>query len=131
MVLPDLRQRNPGVARTAVRLRGFQSGESRRPGQPLLQSARVLESGIWRIGNGPGRVEDLRGFGGAYEDLGILKDITFGRFSAQVKFEMINVFNRHYFADPETNLGSPYFGQVTGMGWQSPRQGQIGLRFDW
>ena len=73
----------------------------------------------------------LRGFGGAYEDLGIIKDIRFGRYTAQVKFEVINVFNRHYFADPETNVGSPYFGQVTSLGGQTPRQGQLGVRFQW
>jgi hypothetical protein len=83
------------------------------------------------LGSGPARLADLRGFGGAYEDLGILKDIRFGRFTAQVKFELINVFNRHYFANPETNLGSPYFGQVTSAGAQTPRQGQLGLRFQW
>ena len=83
------------------------------------------------LGTGPGRVEALRGFGGAYEDLGIIKDLSLGRVRAQLKLEVINLFNRHYFADPVTQMGSPYFGQVTGMGWQSPRQGQIGLRFDW
>jgi hypothetical protein len=37
--------------------------------------------------------------------------------------EIFNLFNRRYFADPETNIASPVFGQVTGMGWQPPRQG--------
>ena len=68
------------------------------------------------LGTGPARLSSLRGFGGAYEDLGIIKDIRFGRYTAQVKFELINVLNRHYFADPETNVGSPYFSQVTSLG---------------
>ena len=38
---------------------------------------------------------------------------------------------KKYFADPVTQLGSPYLGQVTSMGSQPPRQGQVGLRFDW
>ncbi|MGE0866126.1 MAG: hypothetical protein AB7P34_19680, partial [Vicinamibacterales bacterium] len=83
------------------------------------------------LGTGPGRIEALRGFGAAYEDLGIVKAFALGRVRAQLKFEVINLFNRHYFADPVTQLGSPFFGQVTGMGWQSPRQGQVGIRFDW
>ena len=83
------------------------------------------------LGTGPARLANLRGFGGAYEDLGIIKDIRFGRYTAQVKFELINVLNRHYFADPETNVGSPYFGQVTSLGGQTPRQGQLGVRFQW
>ena len=83
------------------------------------------------LGTGPGRFAELRGFGGAYEDLGIVKDIPFGRSRVQIKFELLNVFNRHYFADPDTNLGSPSFGHVTSTGWQTPRQGQIGVRFEW
>jgi hypothetical protein len=83
------------------------------------------------LGSGPARLASLRGFGGAYEDLGILKDIRFGRVTAQVKFELMNVFNRRYFADPQTSLGSPYFGQVTSLGPQTPRQGQLGLRLQW
>jgi hypothetical protein len=83
------------------------------------------------LGSGPARLANLRGFGGAYEDLGVMRDVRFGRVSAQVRVEMINVFNRHYYADPETNLGSPFFGQVTSFGAQTPRQGQIGLRLRW
>jgi hypothetical protein len=83
------------------------------------------------LGTGPARMADLRGFGGAYEDLGVTRDIRFGGVSAQVRFEMINVFNRRYYADPESNLGSPFFGQVTSFGWQTPRQGQVGLRLRW
>jgi hypothetical protein len=81
------------------------------------------------LGTGPARSADLRGFGGAYEDLGIVKDFRAGRYTAQLKVELINVFNRHYFADPETNIASPNFGQVTQIGAQTPRQGQIALRF--
>ena len=83
------------------------------------------------LGTGPARLTTLRGFGGAYEDLGIIKDIRSGRYTVQVKFELFNIFNRRYFADPETNLGSPSFGQVTSVGSQPPRQGQIGLRLQW
>jgi hypothetical protein len=83
------------------------------------------------LGTGPARMADLRGFGGAYEDLGVIRDIRLGRLSAQVRVEMINVFNRRYYADPETNLGSPFFGQVTSFGAQTPRQGQVGLRLRW
>jgi hypothetical protein len=83
------------------------------------------------LGTGPARMASLRGFGGAYEDLGVIRDIRFGRMSAQLRFEMINVFNRRYYADPETNLGSPFFGQVTSFGAQTPRQGQVGVRLRW
>jgi hypothetical protein len=83
------------------------------------------------LGTGPARLSNLRGFGGAYEDMGVVKDVRFGRYTAQVKFEILNVFNRRYFADPDTSLGSSNFGQVTSPGWQTPRQGQLGLRLQW
>lgn len=83
------------------------------------------------LGTGPARLTTLRGFGGAYEDLGIIKDIRAGRYTVQVKFELFNIFNRRYFADPETNLGSPSFGYVTSVGSQPPRQGQLGVRLQW
>lgn len=83
------------------------------------------------LGTGPARIANLRGFGGAYEDLGIIKDIRFGRYTAQVRFEVFNVFNRRYLADPDTNLGSASFGQVTSVGSQPPRQGQLGVRLQW
>ena len=80
---------------------------------------------------GPGRFEQLRGFGGAYEDLGVLKDIHIGRFTAQARFEIFNLFNRRYLADPVTDIASPHFRQITGTGAQTPRQGQLGLRLRW
>lgn len=83
------------------------------------------------LGNSPRRVSQLRGFGRAYEDLGIMKNIIFReRFRFQIRGELINVFNRHYFNDPETNVGSPNFGYVTGVSGE-PRLGQVGLRFEW
>src|SRR5262249_1912898 len=83
------------------------------------------------LGTGPGRFADLRGFGGAYEDVGILKDVKVGRYTAQVKLDIFNVFNRRYLADPVTDISSPLFGQVTSTGAQPPRQGQLRGRFTW
>jgi hypothetical protein len=110
---------------------GFDAGNQAAPGNRYFNPAAFANPAYGDLGKGPGKFKELRGFGGAYEDLGIIKDVRFGRYTAQVSFTLINVFNRHYFADPETNIASPYFGQVTGMGWQSPRQGQIGVRFEW
>ena len=71
----------------------------------------------------------MRGFGWAGEDFGLMKNFTFGsRYSLQFRFELINVFNRHYYTDPVTDIGSPYFGYVTSTTGQ-PRQGQVGIRF--
>jgi hypothetical protein len=84
-----------------------------------------------QLGAGPGFLEQLRGFGGAYEDLGIMKNIRGGdRYRVQIRFELINAFNRRYFADPVTSIGNPLFGQVISTTGQ-PRQGQLGLRLEW
>jgi hypothetical protein len=109
----------------------FNPGNLADPGNTYFDKAAFSNPAYGDLGEGPGRFEQLRGFGGAYEDLGIVKDFRVGRYTAQLKFELINVLNRHYFGNPELNMASPYFGQVTGMGWQSPRQGQLGLRFQW
>jgi outer membrane receptor protein involved in Fe transport len=60
-----------------------------------------------------------------------VKDLRFGQLHAQLKLEIMNLFNRTYFADPDTRVGSPTFGQVTSFGPQSPRQGQVGVRLNW
>jgi hypothetical protein len=83
------------------------------------------------LGKGPGSFKQLRGFGGAYEDFGIMKNVRFAnRYQAQIRFEMINLFNRGYFANPVTDIGSALFGQVVSTTGQ-PRQGQLGVRFTW
>jgi hypothetical protein len=110
------------------RFDAFEPGD---PANRYFNPAAFSNPGYGDLGTGPGRFEQLRGFGGAYEDLGILKDFHFGRYTAQAKFELFNVFNRRYLADPVTDIGSPYFGQVTTLGAQPPRQGQAGVRFMW
>jgi hypothetical protein len=109
----------------------FNPAKTQDPANRYFNPAAFSNPTYGELGTGPARLANLRGFGGAYEDLGIVKDIRVGRYTAQVKFELINVFNRHYFADPETNLGSPSFGYVTSAGAQPPRQGQLGLRLQW
>ena len=82
------------------------------------------------FGKGPGRFEELRSFGAAYEDLGLMKGFSVGRVRAQLRLELLNLFNRHYFSDPITNIGSPQFGQVISTSG-SPRTGQVSVRLDW
>jgi len=77
---------------------------------------------------------DFRGFGWSNEDVMLMKNFRFGsedRFRLQFRVELYNVFNRHHFADPDTNIGNPAtFGQVINL-TGSPREGQIGARFEW
>ena len=83
------------------------------------------------LGSGPGRFEELRGFGGAYEDLSVMKNIALGRNVLQFKADVLNLFNRHYLANPVTDISSPLFGNVTTAGSQPPRQVQLGIRYQW
>ena len=49
----------------------------------------------------------------------------------QLRAELLNAFNRHHFADPDTNIGDGgYFGKVTNLTGE-PRIVQFGLRFSW
>jgi hypothetical protein len=48
----------------------------------------------------------------------------------QLRAEFFNIFNRHSFGAPNTNISSPYFGQVMSVS-SDCRRGQIGVRFEW
>ena len=73
---------------------------------------------------------DFRGFGFAEEQMAVLKNIRINeRMRAQFRAEFYNIFNRHFFDRPDTNIASPTFGQVINL-TGSPRQGQLGVRFE-
>ena len=89
-----------------------------------------------KLGNGARRYEQLRGFGRSNEDIGLLKYWRFKeRANLQFRAELLNVFNRHHFADPNTELGNQTnFGYVTGMSGRpedGPRNVQFGIRLGW
>jgi hypothetical protein len=76
---------------------------------------------------------DFRGFGWSNEDVMLMKNFRFGpedRFRLQFRFEMYNIFNRHHFSNPDLNINSSTFGKVINV-TGSPREGQIGARFEW
>ncbi|MGH9584984.1 MAG: hypothetical protein ACRD4O_18850, partial [Bryobacteraceae bacterium] len=86
-----------------------------------------------QLGAGLARVDALRGFGIASENASLLKNTTFGaegRYLLQFRVEFYNIFNRHTFNNPNTNLTSPELGYVTSVN-STPRQGQFGIRFQW
>lgn len=86
-----------------------------------------------QLGTGPARINMLRGFGSANEDASLLKYISMGKdgqYKLSFRVEFYNIFNRHGFADPVTNITSNQFGFVPGV-TGTPRQGQFGARFQW
>jgi hypothetical protein len=108
----------------------FDQKDAASPGNRYFDPKLFSNPAYGEFGTGPGYFKQLRGFGAAYEDLGIMKNISFGdRYNLQIRFELINVFNRHYYSDPVTDIGDPLFGQVVSTTGQ-PRQGQLGIRFE-
>ncbi|MBS1852502.1 MAG: TonB-dependent receptor [Acidobacteria bacterium] len=86
-----------------------------------------------QLGTGPARIDQLRGFGTASEDAGLMKRFAMGkdaRYQLSLRLEFYNIFNRHGFANPVTDLTSADFGVVTGVSG-TPRNGQFGARFQW
>jgi hypothetical protein len=85
------------------------------------------------LGSGPVSQSALRGFGYADEDMSALKYISFGadqRYKLSLRVEFYDLFNRHYFNNPNTDITSPNFGYVTGVQGIS-RNGQFGARMQW
>jgi hypothetical protein len=84
------------------------------------------------LGNGKRMYSELRGFGYAVEDLGLMKHFSIGEGAGiQLRAELLNAFNRHYFADPSTRMDdSNAFGFVTTT-TGNPRTIQFGMRIDW
>ena len=86
------------------------------------------------FGDAPGYLGGLRNPGLATEDLGINKSLRLreGRYQMHAYFQLFNVFNRHGFAGPNTQIGTPGFGTVLPQdlnGFPGPRVGQLGARF--
>jgi hypothetical protein len=79
-----------------------------------------------RTYGGPRNV--IRGTGRTNLDLALGKSTQiFENLKAEMRLEAFNIFNHTEFTDPNTNIYSPQFGQVTGT--YAPRIIQIALRF--
>jgi hypothetical protein len=69
----------------------------------------------------------------ATEDLGVNKFLAFREgYHLTLYFQFFNVFNRHGFSGPNTQIGTANFGKVLPQdlnGVPGPRVGQFGARF--
>jgi hypothetical protein len=111
---------------------GFNPGVQNSPANLWFNPAAFANPTNHKLGNGLRRYDTLRGPGYSNEDLGVLKYWHFKeRANLQFRAELLNVFNRHHFANPNTGLGNATnFGYITGM-TGSPRNIQLGLRLGW
>jgi hypothetical protein len=82
------------------------------------------------LGNTPNRFPTVRTPWDLSEDATIQKHFRMREGVAlQLRFEMLNAFNRHYFGGPDLNMSSASFGNIrTASGG---RTGQLGARLDW
>jgi len=85
------------------------------------------------FGGAPGYLADLRNPGFAVEDFGVSKAQRLGEhYQLCLYFQMFNVFNRHGFSGPNTQIGTAGFGAILPQdlnGLPGPRVGQFGARF--
>ncbi len=109
----------------------FDAADPAAPGNRYFDPKAFSNPAHGEFGSGPGRFEQLRGFGRAQEDIGLMKSFPIGKSARlQMRFELINAFNRHTFSDPVTDIANPLFGQVVSTTGE-PRQGQVGVRVEW
>ncbi|MDP2995883.1 MAG: TonB-dependent receptor [Bryobacterales bacterium] len=112
--------------------KGFNPGVQNSPANNWFNQGAFSNPANHKLGTGLRRYGALRGPGFSNEDIGLLKYWHFKeRVSLQFRAELLNVLNRHHFANPNTSLGNTAnFGYITGM-TGSPRNIQLGLRLGW
>jgi len=109
----------------------FDPGAPKSSGNGYFNPASITNPAYGSFGNSGPYIAGLKGFGTASEDLGIYKEFRFGeQRRLQLRGEVFNLFNRHYYDSPVTDIGSPYFGSVLTVGGY-PRRAQVGVRFEW
>ena len=85
-----------------------------------------------RFGNAPRWLPRTRAFSTLREDVSLIKrtDLGFREGSNfEIRFDMLNFFNRTQWSGPNTNVTSANFGKVFSKGGIGPRTVQLGLRF--
>ncbi len=85
-----------------------------------------------QLGNSPTLFSNWRGWAAPQENASLLKKTKFGsdgRYVVTLRAEFFDIFNRHYWDNPNTNFSSGYFGHVAGV--YGNRTGQLGARFEW
>ncbi len=112
--------------------KNFNPGDTTDPANTAFNKSSFSQPGYGKLGNGKRLYDELRGFGYASEDIGLIKYWHF-REAAHLQFrmEVLNIFNRHHFQNPQTTISNPdTFGQVISTEGE-PRNIQMGLRLQW
>jgi len=85
-----------------------------------------------RLGNAPRWLPRTRAFASLREDVSLIKrtDVGFPEgANFEIRFDILNFFNRTQWSGPNRNVTSAVFGKVFSKGGIGPRTVQLGLRF--
>ncbi|HLV87811.1 MAG TPA: carboxypeptidase-like regulatory domain-containing protein [Candidatus Sulfotelmatobacter sp.] len=116
---------------------GKTSGVRACTGDPASCDHYLLSSGwaapdpnSYALGNEPTNDPHIRSFHNFNEDFSVTKNIPLtDRYSMKFESQMGNLFNRHLWCNPDTNLSDSAFGTVSGQ-CNQPRLIQFGLRLE-
>jgi hypothetical protein len=114
------------------------AGEAPDPNSLFVNPANFSNPNFGQLGNSPTAFTgqdgqpNWRGWAEPQENASLLKKTKFGgdgRYVMTLRAEFFDLFNRHYWDNPNTTFSSAYFGHVAGdYGY---RTGQLGARFEW
>lgn len=108
------------------------AGAKANPDSLFVDPSNFSDPAYGQLGNSPTVFSHWRGWSAPQESASLLKKTRFGsdgRYVMTLRAEFYNIFNRHYWDNPNTNFSSAYFGHVTGV--YGNRTGQLGARFEW
>jgi carboxypeptidase family protein/TonB-dependent receptor-like protein len=100
------------------------------PGNRMFDRSAFSDASPQSLGTSPNRFPQVRTPWDLSEDMTILKRFSITeRASLQLRMELLNVFNRHYFGGVDLDMNSASFGNIrTASGF---RTGQLGARIEW
>jgi Carboxypeptidase regulatory-like domain len=108
------------------------AGEAPDPSSLFVDPSNFSNPTFGQLGNSPTLFSNWRGWAQPQENASLLKKTHFGsdgRYVVTLRAEFFDVFNRHYWNNPNTTFGSGFFGHVNGV--SGNRTGQVGARFEW
>lgn len=99
------------------------------PGNIYFDKSAFTDAAAQSLGNSPNRFPQVRGLWNCSEDATLTKGFRFKeRARLEVRVELYNLFNRHFFGGPNMGLSNAYFGNVTTASGR--RTGQASLRLE-
>jgi len=100
------------------------------PANRFFDPSAFTDASPQKLGTAPPRFPGLRGLWSRSEDASIMKKFSIReRARLELRLELFNGFNRHFFGAPSTNLNDAFFGNVRLA--SGSREGQLGARVEW